>query len=166
VQRHALASELPDRLAAAGIEVVHVVANPASYLYPDDRRPDGSGGFARPAGADAGCAGWNRYKYGLEEPNAYLAGTSRGCLLDRLRRRRFVYLLGIADDDPAHPELDTSCAARLQGRHRLDHGDLPRSARAIGWGWSGGWRRRTVQRVCSYNERGGPTSVRVREEAG
>lgn len=120
VQRHAAASALPDRLTAAGVTVLHLVANASSYLYLDERRPTAGGGFARPAADD--CPDWNRYKYGLEEPNSYVGTSSTALILDRFRRRDLVYLLGTADDDMAHPELDRSCAARLQGCHRLERG--------------------------------------------
>ncbi|WP_374445023.1 hypothetical protein [Stella sp.] len=118
--RYAAAGRGDDALAAAGIAVRWVVANPSSYLYFDRRRPaaDG-GGFAEPA---PGCAGFDRYKYGLEQPVPYLDGVPPDRLLARFLARDVVWLLGGSDDDPRHRFLDRTCAARLQGPHRLGRG--------------------------------------------
>lgn len=98
----------------------YVVANPSSYVYFDRQRP-AEGGFA-PYGA-ARCPGFNDWKYGLERLPAYARQASSDQAFEEAYVGRDVtVLLGSADCDPAHPALDTSCAARAQGAHRLERG--------------------------------------------
>lgn len=126
VQRYAvLRGDFPPGAPA----VRFVVANPSTYLYLDARRPDP----AAPsrfvdAGRDAGafsCA-VNRYKYGLERGNGYVAGALQSVgaagLAARYRGRAVTYLLGGNDNDPNHRLLDKSCAAEAQGATRLARG--------------------------------------------
>ncbi|MCC7272940.1 MAG: alpha/beta hydrolase, partial [Alphaproteobacteria bacterium] len=118
--RWAPTSRADEALVRAGVAVRHVIANPSSWLYFDARRPvAGGAGFAVPAG-DA-CAGYDDWKYGLRDPVPYAAGALAG-IVPRFLGRDLVILLGAADDDPAHRLLDRSCAARLQGPHRLARG--------------------------------------------
>jgi pimeloyl-ACP methyl ester carboxylesterase len=117
-QRYAATGKAPSRLA--GIAINFVVANPSSYLYPVPERPDASGTrFARP-GADS-CENFNEYKYGLENPPPYLQGMTAQQVAHNLATRRVTYLLG-ASDTEQDDELDTDCAAELQGPNRFQRG--------------------------------------------
>ena len=118
--RYAAASRGDADLGAAGVAVRWVVANPSSYLYFDRRRPRAEGeGFSEPA---TDCAGFDRYKYGLERSVAYLAGQAPADLVRRFLARDVRWLVGGEDRDPRHRFLDRTCAATLQGPHRLGRG--------------------------------------------
>lgn len=117
--RYVAASRGDAELAAAGVAVRWVVANPSSYLYLDRRRPAADGGFAEP---QTDCARFDRYKYGLDRVVPYLAGMPADDLQARFLARDVVWLLGGADNDPNHRFLDRTCAAQLQGPHRLGRG--------------------------------------------
>jgi len=112
----------------AGIAVRYVVSNPSSYLYFDARRLDGARGLAPYPGEQ--CADFNRYRYGLEEPNEYGAaalaafggGGAANTMAREYGRREVAYLLGEADADPNSDSLDRSCGAMAQGATRLDRG--------------------------------------------
>ena len=108
------------RLAAVGVKVRYVVANPSSYLYFSADRPQPAGGFA-PADADA-CPGVDQWKYGWTGAPAYAAQLSAPAYEARYLERDVVYLLGAQDTDPRHPALDKTCAGEAQGPHRLARG--------------------------------------------
>ncbi|WP_345815377.1 alpha/beta hydrolase [Paraburkholderia sp. PREW-6R] len=124
VQRYAVLARDDARLAARGIGMRYVVANPSSYVYFDAKRPTGpEGDFV--TFDEAACAGFNRWKYGLDDLPAYARredGVSAGTLESRYTQRDVTVLLGGADCDPQHPALDRSCAAQAQGAHRLARG--------------------------------------------
>lgn len=114
VQRYAIAGKGEQALAAAGISVRYVVANPSSYAYFTPQRPD-------PAIA-ATCKGFDDWKYGMQARPAYLAAPSPEALEKAYVARRVIYLLGTGDTDPNHPALDKSCMAEAQGAFRLVRG--------------------------------------------
>src|SRR5262249_28802409 len=60
-------------------------------------------------------------KYGLGDPPDYLRGLGADQVVANLTSRRVTYLLGGSDtrDDE---DLDTDCAARVQGANRLQRG--------------------------------------------
>ncbi|BBK31021.1 hypothetical protein EDC65_1539 [Stella humosa] len=119
--RQVPASPAAELLEKAGIGARFVIANPSSWLYFDRRRPLAEGpGFAEPDATD--CAGFNRYRYGLEAPVPYFGTAAAADMVGRFLARDVVHLLGRADNDPRHRFLDRSCAARLQGPHRLARG--------------------------------------------
>jgi pimeloyl-ACP methyl ester carboxylesterase len=111
-QRYAVLGCSGDRLQAAGIAVRYVVANPSSYVYFSPDRP----------GAVAGCAGFDRWKYGMAGLPPYAGSRDPAALEADYVRREVVYLWGGADVDPNQPALDKSCAAAAQGTHRLERG--------------------------------------------
>lgn len=121
VQRYAVVGEGSARLVAEGVHLRYVVANPSSYLYFDRDRPQEGGGFAPPAPPVA-CKAFNRWKYGFEDAPAYARRLSADAYERRFVGRDVVYLLGGADNDPNHPELDKSCAAEAQGSNRWARG--------------------------------------------
>jgi pimeloyl-ACP methyl ester carboxylesterase len=116
VQRYAAAARIP-----AGLAARFVVANPSSYLYLDDRRPEG-GAFDEPSSrAVRSCARYDRYKYGLEDLPPHLDEIGADTLREQYRARDVTILLGALDqgDDT---NLDRGCEARLQGAQRYERG--------------------------------------------
>ena len=90
----------------------YVVANPSSYLYFDATRPH----------PNARCAEVDRWRYGINDPVAYVQGDMKA-IERRYLTRRVIYLLGGADVDPNHSALDKSCMAEAQGSNRLERGN-------------------------------------------
>src|ERR1700744_4118726 len=68
VQRYAIAAKGEAALGKAGIAVRYVVANPSSYAYFDDKRPEQE--------IANSCPGYNDWKYGMDDRPAYLAKPS------------------------------------------------------------------------------------------
>ena len=116
LQRYAVAGHEGDALERAGIAVRYVVANPSSYLYFDDERPDGQ------AIADGTCPSATQWKYGLKSAPPYVASQDVRDLETRYVARHVVYLLGQADTNPYTHFIDRSCAAMAQGPYRLARG--------------------------------------------
>ena len=114
VQRYAIAGKGEAALTARGIAVRYVVANPSSYAYFDDQRPDPS--------IAASCAGYNDWKYGMDARPAYLAGPTVSALEQAYVARRVIYLLGTRDTNPNHPALDKTCMAEAEGPYRYARG--------------------------------------------
>ncbi len=129
VQRYAVVGRADQVLAKAGLQpyadgmedatakatamrVRYVVANPSSYLYFDATRP-------RP---NDRCAEVDRWRYGVNEPVAYVQGDMKA-IEQRYLTRRVIYLLGGADIDPNHPAIDKTCMAEAQGINRLERGN-------------------------------------------
>ncbi|WP_118182434.1 alpha/beta hydrolase [Paraburkholderia phosphatilytica] len=126
-QRYAVVARGEARLAERGVVVRYVIANPSSYVYFDAQRPTADGSFA-PFDA-AACPGFNDWKYGLNRLPAYARSAQSSEQADSAQtleadyaHRDVTVLLGSEDCDPAHPALDTSCAAQTQGAHRLERG--------------------------------------------
>jgi hypothetical protein len=102
-------------------EIHYYIANPASYLYLDDRRPErGVGG----AESRADCPGYNVYKYGLDRLNKRLPyggpHPSREAIFERYSKRHVHYQLGTAD----HASDTKSCAALVQGDSHFNRGRI------------------------------------------
>jgi len=119
VQRYAAVGRVA-AAPAAGVSLRYVVANPSSYLYFDDRRVAADGSFA--PYPRAVCPEFNRYKYGLEDANAYVGSPDGLALARRYAGRDVTYLLGGDDRDPQSSSLDRTCAAEAQGAFRLERG--------------------------------------------
>ncbi|WP_175976418.1 alpha/beta hydrolase [Burkholderia sp. BCC1047] len=116
LQRYAVAGREGDALARTGIAVRYVVANPSSYLYFDDARPNAdvlAGGV---------CPRATEWKYGLKSAPPYVASQDVRDLETRYVARHVVYLLGQADTNPYTHFIDRSCAAMAQGPYRLARG--------------------------------------------
>ena len=120
VQRYAVVGHGEAALTGAGIAVRYVVANPGSYLYFSAERPQPNGSFA-PVD-ERRCPAFNRWRYGLIDAPAYVVEKSPGDLERAYAAREVIYLLGTADNDPTHYELDTSCGGEAQGPHRYARG--------------------------------------------
>ncbi|WP_069706637.1 alpha/beta fold hydrolase [Burkholderia seminalis] len=114
--RHAILSNATACCLARGVKVRYVIANPSSYVYFDAWRPHCEG-IDRTA-----CAGFNEWKYGTSRLPRYADGLDAQSLERRYVDHDVTYLLGAHDDDPAHPALDRSCEAMMQGPHRLARG--------------------------------------------
>jgi pimeloyl-ACP methyl ester carboxylesterase len=112
VQRYAVAGRQIAAVESAGIGVRFVVANPSSYVYFDDHRPE----------AVRGCRQFDQWKYGLEQVPPYLGSPSAAALEAAYIARHVTYLLGGDDDDPNGPDIDKTCAAEAQGPTRLRRG--------------------------------------------
>jgi pimeloyl-ACP methyl ester carboxylesterase len=121
VQRYAVLNNLDGTLRSAGIDVHYVVANPSSYLYFTNERPDGTT-FAVPAHLQ--CVGYDDYRYGMQNIVPYGEGHDGVDLFRRYAARKITYLLGSADDNPHHPDLDRHCGAEAEGPTRLERGRL------------------------------------------
>jgi hypothetical protein len=111
VQRYAVVGHgaLAPRRSAVALR--YIVANPSSYLWFGD---------ARPTPVNPTCAAFDRWKYGLANPPAYVRPAEG--LEDRYIARDVIYLLGERDTDPNHRFLDKSCAAEAQGPTRYARG--------------------------------------------
>jgi hypothetical protein len=121
VQRYAVVGEGEAKLAAVGVKVRYVVANPSSYLYFSADRPRADGTFAPPPATFA-CPRFNQWKYGWASAPAYAQRLSPPDYEDRYVQRSVMYLLGGADTDPNQSALDKSCAGESQGPYRLARG--------------------------------------------
>jgi pimeloyl-ACP methyl ester carboxylesterase len=121
VQRYAVVGQGEAALAARGVTVRYVVANPSSYLYFSADRPVAEGRFAAPPEATS-CPGYDQWKYGWNGAPPYAQRLSHGEYESRYVKRDVVYLLGANDTDPQFPSLDKSCAAETQGAYRLIRG--------------------------------------------
>jgi hypothetical protein len=110
-------------LVLGGIHLRFVIANPSSYFYFSDDRPQADGSFS-PFRA-AACPAFNHWRYGPVHAPVYVAVTSPAAWqqyeLD-YAKKDVIYLLGSEDTDPAQVDLDTSCAGEAEGAERLDRG--------------------------------------------
>jgi len=106
---HSAGGQFVTRYAAATAirGLTFIVANPGSYLWMDATRPN----------APINCPGFNDYKYGWDNPNAYM---SRG-LSAKYPKRDVIYLLGAADTE-IDSNLDVGCEANSQGANRFERG--------------------------------------------
>ncbi|MFK0375193.1 alpha/beta hydrolase [Pandoraea sp. NPDC090278] len=116
LQRYAVTGREGDSLARVGIALRYVVANPSSYLYFDDERPN------KQAMANGSCPRATQWKYGLKSAPPYVASQDVRDLEARYVSRDVVYLLGQADTNPYTHFIDRSCAGMAQGPYRLARG--------------------------------------------
>ncbi len=119
VQRYAVVGRGEAALIKKGVHVRYVVANPSSYVYFSEDRPVSASNFAPYAGS---CKGFNRWKYGVEDGPPYIGQNSFAVMEENYSLRDVIYLLGTADTDPHHPDLDVSCEAEAEGPQRFARG--------------------------------------------
>lgn len=108
-----------------GIQMTYLVANPSSYLYFSEKRRVGGrlDQFAVPSeNTIQDCPNYHDYKYGLKFLNRYMKRVGAERIRAQYPQRRMVYFLGADDNNPNSSSLDKSCAAMLQGKHRLERG--------------------------------------------
>jgi len=106
-----------------GIHVRFVIANPSSYFYFTDDRPQRDGSFA--PFQSAACRTFDHWRYGPVNAPAYVGDTSLASWQKYEQayvNADVIYLLGTEDTDPAQVDLDTSCAGEAEGPERLDRG--------------------------------------------
>ncbi|AJK48801.1 alpha/beta hydrolase [Burkholderia plantarii] len=122
VQRYVAIGQGEAVLGGAPIHVRYVVANPASYLYLSDERPDAEGSF-RPFDA-ASCPDFDDWTYGLRTgmPSYPARLATPEAIRARYLQRDVTYLLGTDDNDPHADGQDLSCAAEAQGATRHARG--------------------------------------------
>ncbi|AMP01565.1 hypothetical protein CAter282_3781 [Collimonas arenae] len=125
VQRYAAVGHGQGPLLRLGVHLSYVVANPSDYLYLTPERPIDTNRHADGASSQQ-CPGVNRWPYGLggDLPRYVSQPIDPQALGRDYLARDIVYLLGTADNDPAHHQLDRSCAAEVQGTTRFDRGTL------------------------------------------
>jgi hypothetical protein len=116
VHRYAVLNNVDERIRAGGIDLRYVIANPSSYLYFTTERPNGTG-FARYD--TARCAGYDKYRYGMQDMVPYARGDDGMALYRRYMQRQVTYLVGSEDNDPNHRVLDKACGAEAEGPTRL-----------------------------------------------
>lgn len=97
----------------------YVPANPSTWLYlGPERAGQGEEGWGIP---DPGqCPTYNRWHYGLEEVNPYIAVQDLAQVRAQLAARDVAYMVG--DRDVGTDMLDMSCGAMLQGPNRYLRG--------------------------------------------
>lgn len=122
LQRYAIAARGLDALTHEGIRVRFLLANPSSYAYFDNQRPQGDPVDGRVTFApyrDTGCPGFDDWKYGMANRPPYLADRDAHALEAAYVARDITYLIGGADTDPAQKALDKSCPAEAEGSERF-----------------------------------------------
>jgi pimeloyl-ACP methyl ester carboxylesterase len=112
VTRYSMANTVHE---TAGVRIRYVVSNPASYAYPDGRRPAATGA------PDAGCRIYDDWPYGLKDRQAYSLRLTEDRLRTQLASRPVTYLLGELDNQSG-AGLDVTCAGMVQGPSRLVRG--------------------------------------------
>ncbi len=134
---HSAGGQFVNRYSAAGrgpkslsVPVQFIASNPSSYLYFEPLRP-APGTKCSPKGECTGgfvaledvskCAGYNRWRYGLEQRTGYAASIEDTELRSQLVSRDVTYLLGELDTLPI-AGFDSSCSAMAQGPTRLERG--------------------------------------------
>ncbi|MBN6209865.1 alpha/beta hydrolase [Ralstonia flatus] len=122
VQRYAVLGRGEADVRGAQVHIRYVVANPATYLYLTDERPDSNGNFA-PFDSPS-CPTFNHWTYGLQAgvPNYSSRARSVDELKARYLQRDVIYLLGTADNALDGDGQDRSCAAEAQGATRYARG--------------------------------------------
>jgi pimeloyl-ACP methyl ester carboxylesterase len=138
VARYQMANRVHETL---GVPVTYVVANPSSYAWPDNTRPQAIDD-ATPANAKeawqtetphtkfsygpfdaAGCANYNRWPAGLENrTGGYTAKMSDDQLKKQMVSRPTTFLFGQVDVLPLGG-FDSSCPAMAQGATRRARGE-------------------------------------------
>ena len=107
-QRFALSS-LADKFLSY-IDFRYIVLNPGSYVYLTPNRP-----IPVPEGT---CPGYNRYKYGLMNPNKYVSQLTTENLISNYINRKVIYLIG--ESDTRADDIDQDCPAVAQGHTRFE----------------------------------------------
>lgn len=120
VNRYAAGTQIGNSLPER-IQLRFIVANPSTFVYFNGERrlPETTSEFAIPEEADPD---YNDYKYGLEKLNPYMAAIGAKTIRSLYPKKDVVYLLGGEDIEEAY--LEQSQNAMLQGRHRLERGQV------------------------------------------
>jgi len=126
IQRYAVVGHAEKLDEGKGIDLHYISANPSSYLYfSNDRPANTSAPFKFAPYNSALCEHFDYWKYGPVHSPDYVAanaGTDWTKIEKEYAHRHVIYLLGTADNDPHHPELDTSCEGEAEGPSRFIRG--------------------------------------------
>ncbi|MDH4117154.1 MAG: S-layer homology domain-containing protein [Acidimicrobiia bacterium] len=124
VAGHSAGGQFVNRYAGASAsEARFLVANPSSYVYLSADRWTGESFETLSDSALADCPSANRWKYGLEDMTGYAASIAPDTFVDRYTQKEVVLLLGDGDTG-RDGDLDTGCAAELQGSNRFERGTI------------------------------------------
>jgi hypothetical protein len=120
VNRYAAGTQIGESVPER-IQLRFIVANPSTFVYFNGERrlPETTSEFAIPEDADPD---YNDYKYGLENLNPYMAAVGVETIRLLYPKKDVVYILGGEDIEEAY--LEQSANAMLQGRHRLERGQV------------------------------------------
>ena len=121
VHRYAVLNAVDETLRAGGIRLRYLIANPSSFLYFTNERPTANGAGFAPYDLNR-CPNYDDYRYGMDKLPPYGGSLSAQALYQRYAEREVAMLLGGADNDPDHVQLDKSCGAQAGGSHRLERG--------------------------------------------
>ncbi|MGD2121603.1 MAG: hypothetical protein PVJ76_07655 [Gemmatimonadota bacterium] len=128
VSRYAVGTMVHDQLRERGIYMRSIIANPSSFLYLDQQRPNlaSDSGFIGyyadvPVVEEESCTAFNQYPYGMDGLAPYMRRRPTTDMLAAFRRRDIWILNGMLDNQVS-PDMDPTCPAALQGRHRLERG--------------------------------------------
>jgi pimeloyl-ACP methyl ester carboxylesterase len=128
MQRYAIVGHA-ETLAAAGIHVRYVIANPSSYMYFTDDRPVFTGESWRfETSVGGGCRDFDHWKFGpheIKDDEEYVKESAKAgweTLEDAYARKDVMYLLGTADVDPHEKDLDVTCQGEMEGPSRFLRG--------------------------------------------
>lgn len=137
MQRYAIVGRAERVVAGTGIHLRYVIANPSSYFYFTDERPDFRGTtpqnttlpaatFRFMTATGAGCRDFDHWRLGpVDVHEDYVrqsAAAGWQALEDAYAKKDVVYLLGTADVDPREKDLDVSCGGEMQGPNRFLRG--------------------------------------------
>jgi hypothetical protein len=102
-----------------------IVMNPSTYLYLDDRRPLQMNGKLAFVKTDSiGCDVFDEYPRGMKKLNPYAAKIGAETIKKHFLSRDVAFVLGGNDVNINDSSLDKSCGGNLQGRFRLERGQL------------------------------------------
>jgi hypothetical protein len=110
-------------VTTANIHLRFVIANPSSFFYFSDDRPQRDGSFVPFRASE--CPTFNHWRYGPVHAPAYVDVRSSASWQQYEQtyvKKDVIYLLGTDDTDPSQADLDTACAGEAEGPERLDRG--------------------------------------------
>lgn len=125
VNRYAAISPAEDMYAKPlNISVRYIVSSPSSYLYFNEKRWV-RGTHYEFTVQNNECQGFNDYGYGFLNPYRYHKDNGGAeAMLKRYPTRNVVYLIGEKDNSTSDQSLSTTCASMLQGKQRLERGQV------------------------------------------
>lgn len=126
IQRYAIVGKA-EEVVGSSIHLRYVIANPSSYLYFDDERPQFNGSsFIFRTETGSSCHNFDHWRFGpLGANEKYVRKSAKSGwqeLEEAYARKDVVYLLGTADIDPREKDLDVSCAGEMEGPTRFLRG--------------------------------------------
>ena len=115
---------LKNSLSARKTNLLFVISNPSSYLYFDEKRPR-NGTDAVFTVPDAKLyPDYNVYRHGLQKLSRYMQAIGPENMKGTYKTANIIYLLGEKDTDENDRDLSKTPASMIQGRNRLERGQL------------------------------------------